>query len=236
MVNSSLDETTVLSFHDLPEIHQELLRKSTAGPSVDLNTAAFLYGLTRSEEPRTMLEIGLATGTSATAHALGAQHSLVRFDIVDPLQTQDFNGRGLSQVRRALEPFTDKVVFHEKPSHMAMAQLLAAGMSYDYIFIDGDHRLDATLVDAFFANLLLKVGGRLVIDDRIWPMIGTVVEFLVTNYRHMTADLSHPRISVFHKTHEDQREWFDYWDFDVPKNAEMMDKIDKYRAASQSNT
>jgi hypothetical protein len=49
---------------------------------------------------------------------------------------------------------------------------------FDFVFIDGWHTFDHTLLDCFYATRLLRVGGYLAIDDANWPSIRRVVGFL----------------------------------------------------------
>ncbi len=86
-------------------------------------------------------EVGGAFGlstlhiTGATAGRAGAHHV-----IVDPDQSTAWHGIGVDNLRRA---GTDAVELLEAPSET----------------IDGWHTFDHTLVDLFYANRLIKVGG-----------------------------------------------------------------------------
>jgi hypothetical protein len=51
---------------------------------------------------------------------------------------------------------------------------------FDFVFIDGWHTFDHTLIDCFYATRLLRVGGILVIDDVSFPAIKRVVDFFKT--------------------------------------------------------
>ncbi|MEM8540462.1 MAG: class I SAM-dependent methyltransferase [Pseudomonadota bacterium] len=212
-------------FEEIDARHQEVLKSTITESSVDLKSLAYLYSLIKTVRPKNMLEIGLATGSSATCHALAALPTLSRFDIIDPMQGTLFDNVGLKNVRAVLSNSQEKLFFHLLPSYVAMTQLIETQIQYDYIFIDGDHRFDATMVDVFLADKLLKVGGYVVIDDRPWPMIGGVIAFMRENYRHMQADLRHPRLSTFRKLDIDRRQWFDFWHFNVPQDQQMQDKI-----------
>ena len=215
----------VSEFATLPDHVRSFLTGTQTGPSVDNQSLAFLYNFVQAVKPRYALEIGLANGSSASCHALASQESLERFDIIDPLQKSGFRNAGLEAVKQSLGSNVGRLRFHEDYSHLVLPKLVAAQMKYDYIFIDGDHRFDATMVDVFFANALLEVGGYLIMDDRPWPMVGGVVSFMTENYRHFTGDLSHPRLSVFKKTREDDRSWFDFWRFEVPRNEALEQRI-----------
>lgn len=216
-------------FSDIPETIRDQLLNTLGRPSVDKDGLAFLFGLVSEIRPENMLEIGLATGSSATCHGLAAGSDLQRFDVIDPLQLSAFRNAGFDNVQRAMGANASRLFFHEESSHLKLAELSREGRLYDYIFIDGDHRFDATMVDVFFADKLLKTGGHLVLDDRAWPMVGAVVNFMVENYHHYEVNLSNKRLSVFRKTAEDTREWFDFWRFSVPQSSTFEAKIVEFQ-------
>lgn len=47
----------------------------------------------------------------------------------------------------------------EQKSFLAMPRLLQAGRKFDFCFVDGMHLFDYTLIDLFYADLLVRVGG-----------------------------------------------------------------------------
>jgi len=67
----------------------------------------------------------------------------------------------------------------EIKSEFALPQLLEKyEAQFDFIFIDGWHTFDHTLLDCFYATRLLRVGGVLAIDDVSFPSVKRVVDFL----------------------------------------------------------
>lgn len=50
--------------------------------------------------------------------------------------------------------------------------------TFDMVFIDGWHTFDHTLVDLFYANRLIKVGGYIVIDDCLWASVAKAVSYV----------------------------------------------------------
>ena len=58
-----------------------------------------------------------------------------------------------------------------------MPRLYKAGEKYDFIFIDGDHRFEAAMLDFYYCDKMLPVGGIMVIDDTDWPSVWRVVNF-----------------------------------------------------------
>jgi len=52
------------------------------------------------------------------------------------------------------------------------------------IFIDGMHLFDYTLLDFFYADLMLEVNGLIVIDDIKHPSVLKCIDYINTNYKH----------------------------------------------------
>ena len=60
---------------------------------------------------------------------------------------------------------TDSLSFHCEPSELALPRLQAQGDVYDVALIDGSHSLPSVFVDFCYMNLMLPVGGALLVDD-----------------------------------------------------------------------
>ena len=132
--------------------------------NVDAAEGQFLAQFIR-ERPNIIrtLEVGCAQGLS-TLHIVealkgrtGAYHIAL-----DPFQDKEWVGVGVANLGRAGVDFFE---LQKERSEIALPRLLAEGRSFDLIFIDGWHTFDHTLVDLFYANRLLPVGGYIVLDD-----------------------------------------------------------------------
>ncbi len=71
----------------------------------------------------------------------------------------------------------------EAPSYEILPQLLKNNERVDFIFIDGNHRFEFTLIDFFCADRMLDLGGRLVFHDPWLPAIRKVMSFVCRNRR-----------------------------------------------------
>jgi predicted O-methyltransferase YrrM len=161
--------------------------------SVDAAEGEFLVQLIQSD-PTILktLEIGCAYGMSALyiceglSGRAGAYHT-----IVDPNQTTRWRSVGIHNLQRAGFDFFELI---EKPSEFALADLAQqAAHTFDLIFIDGWHTFDHTLLDLFYANRLLKVGGYIVVDDCHLPAIAKAISYFSTYpaYEVENRQLSH---------------------------------------------
>lgn len=128
---------------------------------------------------RKTLEIGCAYGLSAMfiCNSFAGKTGRCRHTIIDPYQSSVFGRRGIQNLEEAgLRDFE----LLEEPSELALPRLLAAGERFDAALIDGYHTFDQTLVDFYYINRLLRVGGYLAIDDCNLPAVNRAVRYMLT--------------------------------------------------------
>lgn len=139
--------------------------------SIDSTEGEFLFDIIE-KDPKILrtLEVGCAYGLSplhicsATKGRPGASHT-----IVDPFQNTSSGGVGTKHLREAGIDFFELV---EVKSEFALPRILEMTEGqFDFIFIDGWHTFDHTLLDCFYATRLLRVGGYLAIDDVTFPSV-----------------------------------------------------------------
>lgn len=180
--------------------------------------------------PQRVLEIGMAYGISSLfiCDAL-TQIGACDYHIVDPFQHTDWRSVGVANMHRA--GFADAYVLHVEPSELCLPRLLGQQARFDCAFIDGFHTFDHTLVDFFFVNRMLDVGGIVIFDDVQLPSIQKLISYIVTypSYkplplpagwesqrsvrvrRLMNSPLT--RIGGFIKISHDKRAWHWHHDF-----------------------
>ncbi|HUL22704.1 MAG TPA: class I SAM-dependent methyltransferase [Thermodesulfobacteriota bacterium] len=126
---------------------------------------------------RKTLEIGCAYGLSSLhiCSALSTRES-ARHVIIDPVQHAYWHGVGVYNLKRAGFTFFELI---ERPSEFILPELAQreAG-TYDLVFIDGVHTFDHTLLDFFYANQLIRIGGYIVLDDCTTGSISKVVSYV----------------------------------------------------------
>jgi predicted O-methyltransferase YrrM len=146
--------------------------------AIDRDEGEFLFRIIQKDAGivRT-LEVGCAHGLSslyicsALRDRTGVSHT-----IIDPFQNGYWDGAGVKALEEAgIDFFT----LLEAGSEFALPMLLREGDGrFDFIFVDGFHTFDHTLLDCFFATRLLRVGGCLAIDDVHFRSVRRVVDFL----------------------------------------------------------
>lgn len=154
----------------------------------------FLQSLVRELRPVVSLEVGLALGISALflcdeLKKVGAQRHIV----IDPDQASEFRNAGLENLRRA--GMLDLVDLREAPSYLELPRLVAQGVQIDFAFIDGMHTFDYALLDSFYVDRMLRVGGVVAFDDANWPSLRKLIRYLLRNrgYRHRASLPKHLR-------------------------------------------
>lgn len=184
----------------LSEILETGVTKTASGSStvqlhssISASEGQFLQKLVRELDPTVSLEVGLAYGISALyiCDALNARDGTQHIAI-DPNQTgaidpnehrtsrgDSWGGIGMANLRRAGYGAIVRLI--EAPSYRALAELEVSGQRIDFAFIDGWHTFDFTLVDLFFIDRMLNVGGVVAFDDASWPAIRKVCRFVRTN-------------------------------------------------------
>ena len=142
----------------------------------------FLATIIAKRDIHRTLEIGCANGLSSLfiCDALSAKPN-PHHVIIDPFQSTHWKSRGVAHLKTAGFNFWELI---EKKSDEALPALLAKGNRFDFVFIDGCHTFDNTLIDFFYAQRLLNVGGAIVFDDVSMEAVRHVIRY-VFNYPNL---------------------------------------------------
>ena len=144
--------------------------------SIPDSEGEFIRQLIIENKYQKTLEVGLALGISALyiCDAI-AQFEQPSHTIIDPNQSKINDNIGLKNLeKRGLKCFT----FIEEPSELALPKLLEQETVFDFAFIDGWHTFDHAMLDFFYINRMLRVGGMVVFDDVNLDAIGKLVKYL----------------------------------------------------------
>lgn len=177
------------------------------------------YDLCLSSKPKATLEIGMAYGFS-TLFFLAAitKNQQGRHTAIDPFQKSLWHGIGLTVAAEHFATLVDKGSFRfiEERSDRAATDLAREEQGFDIVFVDGDHRYDAVIVDFFLYAQLVSKGGYIIFDDMWMSSVKSAVEFIRTNRRDFREVLSPaPNATIFQKIDEDYRKWNEFSAFKV---------------------
>ena len=169
----------------------------------------FLVKILKSNNLKKCMEIGLAFGVSALTILSTIYKNGGTLVSIDPNQSNKdiWNNMGKKLVENAGLGKYHTII--EDKSYNAMPELLKkeAG-TYDFIFIDGWHTFDYTLIDFFYADKLLKIGGIIVIDDALHAGVKKTLKYIDTNYVDYYKRIkSPPTFGAYKKIKEDPRPW-----------------------------
>lgn len=133
-------------------------------------------------QPVHTLEIGMAHGGSTQVICEFLRTcARGKHTAVDPFQSapEGWSAQGIARIREAgLESWCEVI---ENFDYLALPRMVAERRVFDFVLIDGWHSFDYTLVDLFYADLLLREGGVVAIHDTGWPAVYKACRFLETH-------------------------------------------------------
>ena len=149
--------------------------------SVPVSDSDVLRDLLLAEKPGTVIEIGLAYGSSALAiaealAALGPDEA--RHVIIDAYQ-KHFRHSGWAAIAGAGLASLCSLV--EERSQIALPRLLADGFAADAAFVDGSHIFHNVFVDLFYLRELVRPGGLVILDDWNYLSVATAARYFEVN-------------------------------------------------------
>ena len=159
---------------------------------MDAREGSLLQKAIAAVRPIVSLEIGMAYGLSTLfiCEELAKQHGKATHVVIDPFQNSDWRGIGMRHVREA--GYEHLVTFYEERSEFTLPRLVAAGTKLDFALIDGWHTFDQALVEFYYINRMLRVGGIVAFDDADWPSLNRLLRYLVEYPSYEVFD-SQPR-------------------------------------------
>jgi Methyltransferase domain len=94
---------------------------------------------------------------------------------------------------------TERLRFIDAPSHACLPTLDFQGRQLDFALIDGSHAFPQPVVDYFYINEHLKVGGLLAIDDLPISSVGMLHHFLMTDSAYELVKIDCRKTGIYRK-------------------------------------
>ncbi len=132
----------------------------------------------------------MAFGVASLA-MLGAVDADVSLISIDPHQTTDYRGLGRRHVEEAGFGARHRLI--EEPDYLALPSLVREGVRFQFAYIDGWHTFDHVLLDLFFADKMLDVGGVMAFNDCGMPAVHRAIRFMQTHRSYAEIDVGLPR-------------------------------------------
>lgn len=173
--------------------------------NINTNEGQQMYNIINKYNCKKCLEIGMAFGISAFYILQNKNAKLIS---IDPFQKSQWGYNGINLLKQV--NFINRHKLYQDKSYVILPKLLKKYKNnyFDFIFIDGFHTFDYTLIDFFYSNLLLKLNGIIIIDDALHNGVNKCIKYIETNYSSFYKKLeSTPTCAIFQKINEDKREW-----------------------------
>jgi predicted O-methyltransferase YrrM len=184
------------------------LPENIKASAVKFSEGEYLHELVRTHGFTRTLECGLGLGLSAASimTASGERHVAI-----DPFQA-DYDACGLKNIEKL--GLSGRLEFHADYSHSALPRLLNAGRTFQFIFIDGDHKFDGQFLDFYYAALLVEEGGLVVLHDTWMRSTSSLIGYIGSNREDFVRVAQPPRnMAVFRKAGADRRHWMHFEGF-----------------------
>jgi predicted O-methyltransferase YrrM len=178
---------------------------------ISAQQGAAIHDFIRSHSIKKSLEIGFACGFS-TVWILDALQSQPHIAI-DPFEKTSWRGIGLAQVKRL--GFECNFRWIEDYSIHALSDMIRQKESFDFIYIDGNHKFDDVLVDFYLSDQVLKCGGYIALDDMWMRSVRAVISFIQSNRAYVPIPQPSQNMMVLQKQQNDNRDWTHFNPFEV---------------------
>ena len=137
---------------------------------------AFLQDIISKNKFKNSIEVGFAYGTSTLAIVEEVAKNGGQHVVIDKFQNEGWAGNGLDLIEQA--GYSDKLEFMGEFCFTALPKLLLGNRRFDFAYIDSTKEFDWLLVDFFYIDQMLAIGGVIVFDDLAFPGITKLLRLL----------------------------------------------------------
>lgn len=144
--------------------------------SIHTDEVEFISKMIKDHNLSRAVEVGCAMGISSLTIAESIAGTNGAFHhIIDPFQQSQWNNIGVNNLKKA--GFQNFQLI-EDYSEFALPRMVKEGVKVNFGFIDGWHTFDHTLLDFFYINRMLEIGGIIIIDDVHMPAVNRAARYI----------------------------------------------------------
>jgi predicted O-methyltransferase YrrM len=188
--------------------------------AIKFSEGQYLHDLVRKNNFKKTLETGLGLGLSAASIITASQS---RHVAIDPFQP-DYENCGLRNIEKL--GLAGDLEFHADFSHSVLPRLLDEKRTFEFIFIDGNHKFDGQFVDFYYASLLIEKNGIIVLHDTWMRPTTYLINYIKTNRKDFQCVPQGLRnIAAFRKTGIDERDWMHFEGFGGTSRSYVTHKV-----------
>jgi predicted O-methyltransferase YrrM len=136
----------------------------------------YLQDIIRKNHFTDTLEIGFAFGTSTLSIVEAVAANNGRHTVIDKFEISAYGGSGLDLVRQG--GYADRLEFVEKFCYETLPEYMLAGRKFDFAYIDSTKQFDWLMIDFFYIDKMLKIGGIVTFDDVNFESIRKLVRYI----------------------------------------------------------
>jgi predicted O-methyltransferase YrrM len=151
------------------------------------------------------IEVGMAFGISA--YSILSYSPDITLISIDSKQITKWDKSGLKLLKKMNVDKNHK--WMKKKSYIGLSELLKKNgqSTFDFIYINDWNTFEYMIVNIFYASLLLKVGGILLINDILLNSVGKCIKYIDTNCDFLKRIPTTETQTGYLKIKDDDREW-----------------------------
>ena len=170
---------------------------------IPIEEVEMIYDVMSEYKPKSSLEIGLCHGISSMAICDNLKESNGINHIIDP--GLKVNRYGINNLERA--GLKDNFIHYDDVSEVVLPQLLQGDLKVDFVFMDGWLTLDHLMLDFFYIDKILNIGGIVMFDNCEMSSVKEAFNYFsqYPSYHELTSYLYRCRYLI--KESGDKRNW-----------------------------
>ena len=170
---------------------------------IPIEEVEMIYEVMSEYKPKSSLEIGLCHGISSMAICDNLKESNGVNHIIDP--GLRINKYGINNLEKA--GLKDNFIHYDDVSEVVLPQLLQDDFKVDFVFMDGWLTLDHLMLDFFYIDKILNIGGIVMFDNCEMSSVREAFNYFsqYPSYHELTSYLYRCRYLI--KQSGDKRNW-----------------------------